>query len=204
MISLLALSLAAAEAHSQDSKLSRCFTKQNRKASRALLAATSEAEASSHSRKIRLRTECNISGRYSGSYSFKMTSASIDSLRAVVAEILVKEDRAKVAVLPALAVQRMYERPWYPATSRHVSIDEMATCVAETNPLGVLRLLDTASNSPAEQEHFGSLKPSFEVCLRADIKLVGNRAVLRGALADALYQRTQPWPDVADRPEAAQ
>ena len=90
MISLLALTLAAAEPRSQDSKLSGCFTRKNREAARALLAATSESEAAMHARKVKLKTQCSISGRYSGSYSFEMTSASIDSLRAVVAEILLK------------------------------------------------------------------------------------------------------------------
>ena len=195
MIVLLALAFAGTEPRPQY-EFSRCFTSKNRQAARALLAATNATEASKHIKQIRLKTACTLKGPTSGFYNYEVTGASVDSLRAYVAEILLKEEPTKSAVLPALSPQRLYDRPWYPATSRPVAMDEMATCVAETNPSGVVRLIQTVSDSPQESAVFKSLTDSLVSCLRSDVKLVGNRQVVRGALADALYQRTQPWPAV--------
>lgn len=121
-----------------------------------------------------------------------------DVLRGMLAEHLIKNDTTIVRQLPALALrQQAYTRPWYTATGRNAVVDEMATCVAEVNPTGILVMLQTQPYSGSETATMGTLSPDFGRCLRAQAKLQANRQALRAALADALYQRTQPWPTLA-------
>lgn len=112
-----------------------------------------------------------------------------DILRGMLAEQLVKQDRGKFAGLAALPIQKVYGRPWHVATGRNAAVDEMATCVAETNPQGVLALLQTDAYTDAEQTAFAGLVPFFGPCLAAGTKLEGKAEPLRAALAEALYQR---------------
>jgi hypothetical protein len=110
-------------------------------------------------------------------------------MRGFLAEELIKGDSARFSALPALPRQLTYSREWYGATSRHVAVDEMATCVTETAPVATLTLLQAEPYSAAEGTAFGSLGPSLGACLRAGTKVDANRQTLRAALADALYER---------------
>lgn len=121
-----------------------------------------------------------------------------DVMRGDLAEELVKRDHAAAAQLQPLPLQKIYSRPWYAFTGRDVSVDEMATCVADTNPGAVLALLDSAPYSDGEGAAFANLVPYMGPCLRAGTKLAGAREPLRAALAEALYQRmANPVADAA-------
>ena len=68
-------------------------------------------------------------------------------------------------------------------------MDDMAVCVAATNPSGVRALLATAPASVNEASSMATLSPTLGRCLQANAKLVGNRQSVRAALAEALYHR---------------
>ena len=187
MITLLVATALLAGA--SDTALKGCSSHVNRPMARALLWSRTLDQAAMYVKKVQFRTNCAASGKYSGLYSFEPTGGSVESMRGVVAEKLVKDDMRLATALPALPIQREYSRPWFAATGRHVSMDEMATCIADTNPGGIIDLLRSPANTSGETVIFGGLEPSFKACLRTEFKLVGNRQIIRGALADALYQR---------------
>jgi len=116
-------------------------------------------------------------------------SIPTDIMRGMLAEQMIKHDMPRYAALPALARQMTYTRPWYGATNRDVSVDEMATCVSETDAVDTLSLLKTRPYSQEEGAAFAALGPTLGACLRAGVKVMGNRQSLRAALADGLYQR---------------
>jgi len=127
-----------------------------------------------------------------------------DIMRGMLAEQLIKHDVARYAVLPVLPRQRTYSRTWYGATNRDVSVDEMATCVSETDAPDTLSLLKTEPYSDQEGTAFAALGPTLGACLRAGVKVAGNRQSLRAALADALYQRVaNPVAVATGAPETA-
>jgi hypothetical protein len=88
-------------------------------------------------------------------------------------------------------------------TQRDPIVDEMATCTADVNPMGTLALLQTEAYSDAEMAAVQTLAPDIGRCLRAGATLKANRQAMRAALAEALYQRTQPWPVQAAPAQAA-
>lgn len=116
-------------------------------------------------------------------------SIPTDIMRGMLAEQLIKIDIARYAALPPLPQQRAYSRPWYGATNRDASVDEMATCVAEMDAPDTLSLLKATPYSQQEGSAFAALGPTLGSCLRAGVKVTGNRQSLRAALADALYER---------------
>ena len=124
-----------------------------------------------------------------------------DLMRGDLAEEFVKGDHDPAAQLRPLPIQKVYSRPWYAFTGRDVSVDQMATCVADTNPAAILALVDSAPYSAAEGTAFGNLVPYMGPCLRVGTKLAGAREPLRAALAEALYQRLEnPGEDIAPAP----
>ncbi len=110
-------------------------------------------------------------------------------LRGMLAEELIKKDRSAFARLPTLPIQKAYMRAWYPASFRNTAVNEMATCVADTNPAGVVELLDSEPYTDSEDSAFSALMPFMGPCLSAGTQLSGEREPLRSALAEALYQR---------------
>jgi len=131
----------------------------------------------------------------SGFVEGRVISAPFDVMRGMLAEELVKRDPGRIAVLPVLQpLHQIYSRPWYAVTDRDPIVDEMATCVADVNPAGTLALFQTDAYSDAEMAVVRTLSADFGRCLRAGARLTANRQSLRAALAEALYQRTQPWP----------
>jgi hypothetical protein len=131
----------------------------------------------------------------------RVINAPFDVMRGMLAEELVKRKAAQVAQLPLLQpLHQIYVRPWYSVTNRDPIVDEMATCVAEVNPVGTLALFQTDPYSDGEMATIGTLSSDFGRCLRAGAKLTANRQSLRAALAEALYQRTQSWPVQAPTP----
>lgn len=125
----------------------------------------------------------------------RVINAPFDVMRGMLAEELVRRDAARIAQLPVLQpLQQIYVRPWYSVTDRDPIVNEMATCVAEVNPVGALALFQTEAYTDGEMAVVRTLSPDFGRCLRAGARLTANRQALRAALAEALYQRTQPWP----------
>jgi hypothetical protein len=125
-------------------------------------------------------------------------------LRGMLAEALVEKDRPEFARLPALPIQKTYMRAWYPASFRNAAVNEMATCVTDTNPAGVIALLDSEPYTDSENSAFSALIPFMGPCLSAGTKLSGEREPLRAALAEALYQRVNlPTDSSVPQAEAA-
>ena len=192
---------AALAAH----EMARCMVNKRERAVRDLLASTSEEQANKVSNRLMGEMQCfNAMLAVNDLVEGRSVTFPPDVLRGMLAEYLVKKDAPRVLVLPRLQpLQQIYVRPWYPATARDPIVDEMATCVAEVNPAGTLAMLGTQAYSAAEGTAMGTLSVDFGRCLRAGAKLRANRQALRAALAEALYQRTQPWPVAQPQPSGA-
>jgi len=114
----------------------------------------------------------------------------IDVLRGKLAEQSLLASAVQAAALSALPLeQKRYIRPWFAATGRDPSVDEMAACIADTDPRNVLYLVSTAPDSFEENQAVAALQPSLGKCLSAGTRLQAGRPALRAALAEALYQR---------------
>lgn len=134
------------------------------------------------------------------------TLGSIHLMRGMLAEQAIKASRAQAQALPALpAQQKGYARPWSSASGRNPAVDEMGACVADTNPAGVLALLDTTPSSGDETAAMSALDGSIKRCLSANLRLAVSARMVRAALADALYQRMRnPALSMAGTPENRQ
>lgn len=119
------------------------------------------------------------------------------TMRGFVAEAFVRKYSKRAEALAPLPLQRTYSRDWFEMTGRARPIDEMATCVAETNPAGILALLKTGIGSAEEKAAIGALSPSLGACLATGYKLNANRLGLRTALAEGLYHRAFDAPETA-------
>jgi hypothetical protein len=117
-------------------------------------------------------------------------AGSMDVLRGRLAEQELLSQSSQVAALPALPLQqRRYIRPWFAATGRNPAVDEMATCMADTDPAGIMGLIRTTPGLADESAALATLSPALTKCLSAGTRLDASRRALRAALADALYQR---------------
>lgn len=126
-------------------------------------------------------------------------------LRGMLAEELIKQDMPAFVRLPSLPIQKTYARAWYAGSSRDRSVNEMATCVADTNPEGVAALLNAEPYTEAEDSAFSTMVPFMGPCLSAGTKLSGDKEPLRAALAEALYQRVNlPADSSVTKPELPQ
>lgn len=110
-------------------------------------------------------------------------------MRGMIAEAAIRGSSAAAGLQPLPLQQKRYVRPWFAATGRDPSVDEMSACIADTNPGGILALVATVPNSAEESWTIGDLSPSLKRCLAAGTRLHADRTALRAALADALYQR---------------
>jgi hypothetical protein len=114
----------------------------------------------------------------------------MDVLRGKLAEQTLLASAAQVGALSALPLQqKRYIRPWFAATGRDPSVDEMGACIADTDPTNILALVRTEPNSYAEGQALGAISPVLGKCLSAGTRLEAGRGALRAALAEALYQR---------------
>lgn len=140
---------------------------------------------------------CSVGGYLGDDVSYITYNVDLGVSRGFVAEAFVKKDRKRAEALQPLAPQKTYTADWYAVTGRPRPIDEMATCVAATNPSGILSLLKTEIGSNAEKAAVGALAPSLGTCLAQGYKLNANRLSLRTALAEGLYHRTFDAPAAA-------
>ncbi|MFN3515904.1 MAG: hypothetical protein ACK4YM_01955 [Novosphingobium sp.] len=127
--------------------------------------------------------------------AFNLTSER-GTLRGFLAEALIEKYPVKVQQLTPQPIQRSYERSWYPLTGRDRAIDEMATCVAEVNPGGVVKLLSSEIGSAEEKAAVAAIAPSLGSCLAQGYQLNINSLGLRTALAEGLYHRAFDAPEV--------
>ena len=174
-------------------EMNDCQMRPNIEAARALLAANDMVESERWAAKFKWR-KCALKGPHGDFMQIVPNDPRLDELRWMSAEYFIARDPAAVAALQPMPRRRVYDRPWFKATMRHNSIDEMAACVADTNPQGIVALNKTVIGSTGESAALLRLKVDFANCLRADVQLRGERKAIRGALVEALYQRTQGWP----------
>jgi len=174
-------------------EMNACQMKPNVKVARRLLAADNMVESERMAARFKWR-KCALKGPHGDFMKVVPNDPRLDELRWMSAEYFLARDPAAVAALQPLPRQRIYDRPWFKATMRHNSIDEMAACVADIDPAGVAALNRTQIGTKGESAAFAALNGDFVSCLRADVQLKGERKAIRGALVEALYQRTQPWP----------
>ena len=183
--------LPPAQAAKASMEIARCIDDRKSTETRAYLLSTSPKSA----RKGISKTEVDCFTLFlSAPASNDLTDArraSIpeDILRGMLAEADIHRLHPAIASLQPMVLQPAYSRPWFAVTTRHVFVDEMATCIADTNPAGVASLLSTEPYSPQEGAAIGSLSANFGSCLRAGAKLEANRQSLRAAIAEALFQR---------------
>ena len=131
--------------------------------------------------------ECNNFQSNSPLSEGQVVNMPTDILRGSLAEAFLR--KSKIPALSANPLQRVYSRSWYQYTDRNLSVDEMATCVADTAPKGVLELLASVPYSSEEKNAISALSPNLGVCLSVGAKLLANRQGLRAALAEALFHR---------------
>jgi hypothetical protein len=113
-----------------------------------------------------------------------------DMLRGKLAEQALRVRETDVARLAALPLQqKRYIRIWFGATGRHPAVDEMAVCMADTVPGGIVELIKTSPGGGDERDAITALGPNLTKCLGVGTRLDASRQALRAALADALYQR---------------
>lgn len=124
-------------------------------------------------------------------------TADRGTVRGYVAEVFLKRDKPRVAGLAPLALQHVYLRDWYPMTGRAQAVDEMAVCVADINPQGIVALIATEIGSKDQKAAIKPLLPSIGLCLSKTVRLTTNALGLRTALAEALYHRVYDAPPVA-------
>lgn len=141
---------------------------------------------------------CNIDAYVAATSSVVSFATERPTLRGLVAEALVKQDRDAVQALQPMPLQRVYERGWFAMTGRARPIDEMATCVADTNPQAIYGLLQTDVSSDAQRAAIGALAPALGPCLATGFRLNSNALGLRTALAEALYHRMSDAPSAAE------
>lgn len=113
--------------------------------------------------------------------------------RGMVAEALLKKSKSVDRLAP-LARVSTYTAGWSTMSGRPRAVDEMAMCVAATNPAGIRALLATKPNSSGQRQAFTALTPSLGVCLAKGYQLDIRPTGLRAALAEALYHRTYDAP----------
>jgi hypothetical protein len=180
-----------------------CLYDQNDKVARAALLAPNKESAEKAIRRLSVNLSC--SRIIPGNDMVEARAAIFPSevLRGMLAERALKKAWPQLAALSALPMQKVYQRPWFAITGRHLSVDEMGACIADTNPAGIAALIQTVPTAAEEGRAFAALTADMGKCLRVGTKLQANRQSLRAALADALFQRLYgPAPSAAPNAEA--
>ena len=187
--------LASPAAASPQRDYAACVARVQPGAVDRLLEAQSDDSSRRAFRDVAHNEYCYARAYASGTYQLQDDALSVEVMRGLFAEQYLLRNSRTVAALSALPMQsRSYVRPWFAATGRAVAVDEMASCMADTDPAGVMGLLRTVPGSWGEQAWMTSLPASLSRCLAAGVHLDANRTALRAALADALYQRVRAQP----------
>ena len=187
-LSLMAMPAAAAPDTARN--YAACLAETDSAQARELLLASSSAGIAGPYRSLVNDDRCLSNTFGNQPYSASDEAFSTPTLRGNLAEQLLLRQSAAVAALQPLPLQqKRYLRPWFAATGRHPAVDEMAACMADTDPAGILALIKTDAGSGEESDAFGAMSPALTKCLSAGTQLDVSRAAIRAALADALYER---------------
>ena len=132
---------------------------------------------------------CQLGSHVRDADEVTLISGDGAAIRGMIAEAYLK--RGKIAAsLTSVSPQPTYDRDWYAVTGRPRPLDEMATCVADSDPSGISRLIDTEYGSTGQSAAIKALVPSLGPCLGRNYQLNANPMAIRSALAEALYHRT--------------
>lgn len=198
-------SLSAKDHAAGAKRMAECLYNRKTELARQALLASTKATADAATSRLMGNVQCFGAEFSNDMVEERRVSFPPDILRGMLAEAALDRSRARVEALQPMPLQQIYQRDWYAVTGRHISVDEMGACVAETNPAGVFALTRTQPTSAEENAAFGALMDNFGKCLRAGVKLQASRPALRSALAEALFQRLNapaPAPTVAATTEA--
>jgi hypothetical protein len=167
-----------------------CLAEMRPNQAHALLQASTAATADQPWRAMLSNDRCMSEAFGDQQFSPSNDAFAMATLRGNLAEQLLLKQSAAVAALQALPLQqKRYLRPWFVATGRHPAVDEMAACMADTDPADVAALIKSDAGSGDEGAVFSGMSASLTKCLSAGMQLDASRQALRAALADALYQR---------------
>lgn len=185
------LAATAASARSEQAqRYATCLVQSHPDQVRALLHATTADAANRPYQSLADDDRCFSRVFGNQQFSPKDASVSMDMLRGRLAEQELLSESAQVAALQALPLQqKRYIRPWFAATGRHPAVDEMAACMADTDPAGIMAIVRTTPGFADENAAIAAMSPALTKCLSAGTRLDASRQALRAALADALYQR---------------
>lgn len=176
------------EAAQAAQRLAGCIYLKQGSAVRAVLDTRDSAEAVKRLGQLDNRGTClNLNMVADGSIA-QRASMPVDIYRGALAEAVLLKDRIADS-LTANEREPSYKADWFAATTRHPAVDEMALCIAETNPAAVRALISTPAQSDEESRAFSSVAPLLGPCLTVGANLNANKQAIRAALAEALYQR---------------
>lgn len=185
---LLASRAAAAPSNAQ--RFGACVAQTRPAEARELLRASNSEDAARPLRSLINDDRCISKAFGNEQFSATDEAFSTPTLRGNLAEQLLLNQPAAVAALKPLPLeQKRYTRAWFAATGRHPAVDEMAVCMAATNPAAIAALIMTSPGSLEEGAAFEAMSPALTKCLSAGTQLDVSRNAVRAAVADALYQR---------------
>lgn len=154
-----------------------------------LLNASTVADSDDALKRLRGEKSCFTRLPSNSPLDIRIAALPKDFMRGIIAGAAVRVSPAAKALQPLAFEQKRYVRPWFAVTGRDSAVDEMSVCVADTDPAGVLALVNTPTQSADESIAIGGLMPWLGKCLAAGARLQADRTALRAALAEALYQR---------------
>ncbi|MEO7239767.1 MAG: hypothetical protein ABIW16_00030 [Sphingomicrobium sp.] len=184
-------------------RMAQCLYNLEPELARATLLAPTRSYAEATSAKLSGRLQCMGAEFANDMVEERYVNFPHEILRGMLAEVALQRSRGEVDALQPLPLQPVYARPWFAVTGRHLSVDEMGACLADTNPAAAATLIRTPPAGSEEGAAFASLADNLGKCLRAGTRLQASRQALRAALAEALYQRINvPLPASAPTAEA--
>jgi hypothetical protein len=176
------------EAAQAAQRLAGCIYLKQGSAVRAALDTRDPAEAVKRIGQLDNRGTClNLSMVADGSVA-QRASMPVDLYRGALAEAVLRKDRMGATLAPNER-KPSYAADWFAATTRPLAVDEMALCIAETNPAAIRALIVTPAQSDEEKRAFSGVAPLLGPCLTVGANLNANKQAIRAALAEALYQR---------------
>lgn len=110
------------------------------------------------------------------------------ALKALLAEALLLQAPPRNLAPTPLAEARMPADLAQESPNQRI-VDELATCLAYTQPQPSEALIRSSFTSPEEKAAFQALTPTLPGCLGSNVTLTANKAGLRMATALAFYRR---------------
>ena len=178
-------------------RMAECLFNRKPDMARATLVAASKSQADAAAATLNGSVTCFGATFSNELVEERRVAIPPDIMRGMLAEAALQRARPAVDALQPLALQPGYARPWFAVTGRHVNVDEMGACLADTNPAAAATLIRTEHSSKDESAAFEGLFDDLGKCLRAGSRLQASRPALRAALAEALYQRINAPAEVA-------